>query len=224
MLDKCNVLAVVIESNYFGSDNDTDHTFHNTDRFSRKGDPKHLMWLKQCMSDNGIALESYKLFGGVVAGTRGECVFQLELPELSKVKNWFGQAIATQDSAQFYAVKEKYYGFPKMHRRDGAFIEVQQFTLSDVLRHFDEVDIVHMDIQGAEADAIQEGIRSLTEKVRRLNIGTHRHDIEARLRLLLKSSGCVCMRDYPCQQTNETEFGPMAFADGLQTWINPKLI
>ena len=36
MLDKRNVLAVVIESNYFGSDNDTDHTFHNTDRFLRK--------------------------------------------------------------------------------------------------------------------------------------------------------------------------------------------
>jgi FkbM family methyltransferase len=30
------VLAVVIEVNYFGSDNDTDHTFHNVDRYMRR--------------------------------------------------------------------------------------------------------------------------------------------------------------------------------------------
>lgn len=30
------VLALVIEVNYFGSDNDTDHTFHNVDRYMRR--------------------------------------------------------------------------------------------------------------------------------------------------------------------------------------------
>jgi FkbM family methyltransferase len=32
-LDRLQVLAVGMEVNYFGSDSDTDHTFHNTDRF-----------------------------------------------------------------------------------------------------------------------------------------------------------------------------------------------
>jgi hypothetical protein len=30
-----NVLAIVVEVNYFGSDNNTDHTFHNVDRYMR---------------------------------------------------------------------------------------------------------------------------------------------------------------------------------------------
>lgn len=35
-LSEKNILALVIEVNYFGSDNDTDHTFHNVDRYMRR--------------------------------------------------------------------------------------------------------------------------------------------------------------------------------------------
>ena len=35
-LDRLNVLGLGMEVNYFGSSNDTDHTFHNTDRFMRQ--------------------------------------------------------------------------------------------------------------------------------------------------------------------------------------------
>jgi hypothetical protein len=35
-LSNNNMLALVIEVNYFGSDNDTDHTFHNVDRYMRR--------------------------------------------------------------------------------------------------------------------------------------------------------------------------------------------
>jgi FkbM family methyltransferase len=35
MLDECRVLAVGLEVNFYGSHEETDHTFHNTDRFMR---------------------------------------------------------------------------------------------------------------------------------------------------------------------------------------------
>lgn len=188
-----------------------------------ESDPKHLIWLKQCMEDNGIKAENYKCFEGVVAGKAGKCMFQIELPESAKVKNWFGQAIA-QKAGNLHVDSELHYGYKKMCSHEGAFIEVRQFALSDILREFEDIDIVHIDIQGAEADAIQEGARMLKQKAKRLNIGTHGHDIEARLRRILSSSGWVCLRDYPCSQTNETIFGRISFVDGLQTWVNPSRI
>jgi FkbM family methyltransferase len=36
MIDPCGVLGFMLEVNYCGTDSDTDHTFHNTDRFMRK--------------------------------------------------------------------------------------------------------------------------------------------------------------------------------------------
>ena len=188
-------------------------------------DPKHKMWLKQCMEDNGISLGSYKVFGDAIGGKRGECIFIVELPESSRTKNWFGQAIARPENGKLNTAEELYYGVPKMREVDGAgYIKVRQIVFSDVLQEYDDVDIVDMDIQGAEADAIEEGITLCTQKVRRLHIGTHGHDIEARLRLILNNSGWICLRDYPCGQTNETEFGPISFTDGVQSWINPKLM
>ena len=190
-----------------------------------EADPKHQMWLKQCLTDNGISLESYSLFLDAVAGTRGECVFMVELPESSRMKNWFGQAIAARDNLELRADQGLYYGVPKMRGADGAgYVKVGQIVLSDVLDKYDDVDIVDMDIQGAEADAIEEGITLCAQKVRRLHIGTHGHDIEARLRLSLSNSGWVCLRDYPCGQINETDFGLMSFVDGVQSWVNPRLM
>jgi len=188
-----------------------------------EADPKNQMWLKQCMADNGISLESYKLFGDAVAGRRGECIFMVELAEASRMNNWFGQEIATPVFLR--ADEELYYGVPEMRGADGAgYIKVGQIVLSDVLENYDDVDIVDMDIQGAEADTIEQGITLCTQKVRRLHIGTHGHVIEARLRKILGNSGWICLRDYPCGQINETEFGPISFVDGVQSWINQKLL
>jgi FkbM family methyltransferase len=189
-----------------------------------EADPKHVIWLQQCMADNGVSADSYKVYPNAIGACRKECIFKIELPASSTEKNWFGQAIATEANAQFYPVEELYYGVPKMRRHDGGYIKVRQITLTDVLDEFTSVDIIHMDIQGAEADAIEESITLCTQKVRRLNIGTHDHDIEARLRLILNNARWICLRDYPCEQINQTDFGPMSFVDGLQTWINPKLM
>jgi chromosome segregation ATPase len=56
-----------------------------------------------------------------------------------------------------------------------------------------------------------------------VHIGTHSHDIELDLRTLFRQNGWYKLNDYSCQSTETTPWGDIAFGDGVQTWINPRL-
>lgn len=188
-----------------------------------EAEPKHAGWLRQTMRDNGVKPHEYKLEEAAVGGARGEAIFAVEQPEHSKSSYWFGQAI-TQNSMQNARVVGTYFGRDLWEMSDGwRVIYVPVVPLSDVLAPYDYIDIIDFDVQGAEADAIGEAIEPLTQKTKRLHIGTHGHDIEARLRETLSTAGWQCLRDYPCHQTNATDYGPVSFVDGVQSWINPAL-
>jgi len=58
--------------------------------------------------------------------------------------------------------------------------------------------------------------------VRRVYIGTHNHEVEEGLRREMNGIGWQCVYDYPCLSTVETEFGSIAFDDGVQAWLNPR--
>ncbi len=58
----------------------------------------------------------------------------------------------------------------------------------------------------------------LKERAKRLHIGTHSHQIEARLHRTLRRTGWY----FPRQSTVRTTFGVVRFGDGVQGWINPR--
>jgi hypothetical protein len=108
--------------------------------------------------------------------------------------------------------------------RDGwGAIRVPQIPLSDIISKYTLIDLADLDLQGAEGGAIEESIGLLNERVRRLHIGTHSHDIEAHLRKTLSDAGWERLRDYPCARENDTPVGRVTFVDGVQTWDNPRL-
>jgi FkbM family methyltransferase len=189
-----------------------------------EAEPRHQKFLRQHMADNEIAQSEYKVFDTAVAGSAGEVVFAVTAPASHAADNWFGQASMPQDLKGSLPIGE-YHGQP-LYKGHGGWgcIVVPQAPLSAVLEPFDFVDIADFDLQGAEAETLAEGLEPLTRKVRRLHIGTHGHDIEAELRSLLPSAGWVCLRDYACHKDNETPFGSFRFVDGVQTWVNPKLL
>jgi hypothetical protein len=77
-----------------------------------------------------------------------------------------------------------------------------------------------MDIEGEELKVISAAIDVLNQRVARLHIGTHSHDIETGLRQLLAAHGWECKADYPCAQVSPTPWGPVQFVDGVQSWVN----
>ena len=185
-----------------------------------EAEPQHAVWLRQHMADNAIGPDQYRLFEAAVTDRRGEAAFYISTPDVDGL--WYGQSVCDDDLSAS-PVEGSYFGRPVTLTPSGGLILVPQIPLSEVLEPYDFVDFADLDLQGAESAGIDEAIAPLSAKVRRLHIGTHGPRIEARLREILSAAGWRCVRDYPCRQENETDFGQYLFNDGVQTWLNPRL-
>ena len=95
-------------------------------------------------------------------------------------------------------------------------------TLSTILADIAHVDLLDLDIQGAELPVLQSAIDILNTKVRRVHIGTHGRDIEAELRTLFSRNGWKSIFDYPMDSLSETPYGTISFQDGVQSWLNTR--
>jgi FkbM family methyltransferase len=162
-----------------------------------EAEPTHFRWLQEHCRDNDVDAE---LIEAAVASEGGEVDFAVGRPDA-----WYGQAIA-----------------------DGTWSpervkSVRSVTLTDLLEPHECVDLIHCDLQAAEADIFEEAARAVNSKVVRVHIGTHHAAVEARLRTLFEASGWRPVNDYPSGARSETPWGSMTFQDGVQTWTNPTI-
>jgi hypothetical protein len=165
----------------------------------------------------------YRVFECAIALNRSEGAFTVERPDGSDIPSWYGQAL-TSASLKRATIVGDHEGLPLWRLEDGwGVIKVPQLPLKDILARYSFVDLADFDLQGVEAEVIEQTMPYLNERVRRLHIGTHSHDIEGRLRVLLSSAHWTCLRDYACGRDNDTPFGRISFVDGVQTWTNPRL-
>jgi FkbM family methyltransferase len=166
-----------------------------------EAEPTHFRWLREHLRDNGIDPDAHELIEAAVDEKDGEVLFHVGKPN-----QWYGQAIAKNSEAT-----------------NESILKVRALSLNTILRPLDSVDLIDLDVQGAEFIVLRSAITALNEKVKRIHIGTHRHDIELELRTLFRHCGWYMLNDYPSQSTQATPWGPIVFGDGVQTWINPRL-
>jgi FkbM family methyltransferase len=162
-----------------------------------EAEPTHFRWLELHCRDNDVDAD---LVQAAVAPSRGSVEFGVGRPA-----SWYGQAIA-----------------------DGTWnpervVTVDAVRLTDLLEPFERVDLIHCDIQGAEAAVFEQAATAVDAKVQRVHIGTHGPEIELRLRRLFSSLGWENVNDYACGTSAETPWGTMDFQDGVQTWVNGAL-
>jgi len=69
------------------------------------------------------------------------------------------------------------------------------------------VDLVDMDVQGAEADVVRGSRQSLIDKIKRVHIGTHTATGEAELFSMFGEMGWHCQNHYSFRSIAMTEFG-----------------
>ncbi|MBL1173975.1 FkbM family methyltransferase [Pantanalinema sp. GBBB05] len=166
-----------------------------------EAEPTHFQWMHQHFLDNGINPDEHSLIEAAVDEQDGEVLFYIGKPD-----TWYGQAIAQGDITSDSVKRVKALG------------------LTSILNTVESVDLIDLDIQGSEFVVLRGAIVALNEKVKRVHIGTHTHDIERNLRQLFRDNGWYKLNDYSCQSTSLTEFGErVTFGDGIQTWINPRL-
>lgn len=165
----------------------------------------HYQMMKQHFIDNDLdPLEHNLIQAAVTKNDTTVSFFQGSSSE------WWGQAITTSDA------KMKQFPNSKVE-------EIQGYSIRTILKNTEFVDLMDIDIQGAELDAIRGSLSTLNSKVKRIHIGTHSHEIEKTLFNYFSQMGWKCYNNLPCNSTQKTPYGIVTFQDGVQTWINPNI-
>lgn len=189
-----------------------------------EAEPCHAEWCKEHMIDNAIS--NFEVIEAAVGAQKGEMLFVVREPNKDFApSDWYGQAANWTAENYHVATEETYYGHPVIDNGTGwGSIKVPVLPLDEILSATKSVDLIDMDIQGAEAEVVESSMAVLNAKVKAIHIGTHSTEIEGRVRSSFESHGWRRIWDYPLQQRVDTPFGPVSFDDGVQTWENPHFL
>jgi hypothetical protein len=173
-----------------------------------EGDERHLELARETLAVNGIAPDEYELIRGVAAASAGEALFprQVESDNAWDSEPVFGASAAEIASAA----------------ASGRFEQLRMVPLAEALGSHRRVDLLHMDIQGGEADLVADTIELLTERVAYVVIGTHSRAIEGRLIETLLAAGWQLEIERPAIFA-VVDGQPQTTVDGVQGWRNPRL-
>jgi FkbM family methyltransferase len=190
-----------------------------------EAEPTHFEWLRRHLADNGIDPDRQRLIRAAVAARNGWVKFQR-----GDAAGWYGQAIERDDpAAKLSGPVSRLIRWTRNSAANRLAVgpdarrtrRVRAVTLASLLEPLDRVDLVDADVQGVEADVLESAADQLAAKVRRVHVGTHGPENERRVRALFEQLGWECRFDYAGQTTHDTPFGPVAFEDGVQSWVNP---
>ncbi len=189
-------------------------------------EPDHFRWLRQHFADNELNPREHELIWAVAGAQPGFVPFWVGTPS-----GWYGQAIAKRPATPLPDVRTRQrlrarsvLGLPPVVSATEATVTwVPSIVLSEAIAAHGRIDFMDLDIQGAELEVLTAAINLVTERVRRIHIGTHSALVEDGLRELFRSEGWQNLNDYAGQSRTTTPYGEMEFEDGVQTWLNPAL-
>jgi FkbM family methyltransferase len=186
-----------------------------------EADPVHFDWLRMHFEDNGLDPGQHLLIQAAVGSAPGSASLWIGTEEHHTPSLWYGQMIRPQQKEK--VMKGTTYGGYQVHRdkRGWKSISVPQVDLQSILKDCRRVDLMDLDVQHQELNALSPAIGELNAKVKRIHIGTHSSEIEAGLRTLFGRHGWQCLADYPGRGVRETPWGMIDFDDGVQSWLNP---
>jgi FkbM family methyltransferase len=173
-----------------------------------EAEPTHFRWLEQHTRDNRVRRWSRagtcKLVNAAVSGDTGRQDFYVGDPA-----SWYGQALVR----------------PENVGADADVLSVKTITLSKLLDEHDFVDLIDVDIQGAELEVLTEAA-PLLGRVRRIYVETHSAAIDSGLhRVFADAPGDWSpVVSIPLGARHETPLGYADFAaGGAQLWLNTVL-
>jgi len=172
-----------------------------------EGDVDHLSFAHEAMATNGFTPSEYVLYHGIAAADEGVALFPRQGGNNWGLAPVFGATVAEQDQAI----------------KSGSYEILPMVPLSAMVPPSGRIDLLHMDIQGGEADLVEAALSTLNSKVAYMVIGTHSREIEGRLFDLLPKAGWKLEIDRPA--TYHISHTPMLVAvDGVHGWRNTKLL
>lgn len=174
-----------------------------------EGDYEFLRIAKNTLLNNSFSPNEFRLVHGIVASSNGTALFPKHDPNHS---NWGFEPLFNLSSNE-----------ANEYLRTGKYDKQQQISLSDLINDFDQIDLLHVDIQGGEEDLIPSCLSLLSEKVSYMVIGTHSRQIEGKILDCLLNAGWLLEIERPAILKLTTE-KPLVTVDGVQGWRNPRLL
>jgi FkbM family methyltransferase len=171
-----------------------------------EGDKTHVASARRTCALNGLEPQQVTLHHGIAAARSGLALF----PKQEGV-HWGGQPIFDPSDEQRQQALES-----------GSYEELPIFALSELCDGYDKIDLLHVDIQGGEADLIDDSLSLLNRTVAYLVIGTHSRQLEGRLFQTLLAAGWQ-LEVERAAILGLTAAGPHIVVDGVQGWRNPNL-
>jgi FkbM family methyltransferase len=165
----------------------------------------HAMMLNH-FRDNGLDPEAHELLVGAVGDAHGVVRFP-RLPD--PAADWGATELTLMDGELV----------DKLGRRFEEFEEVPCYTITDLVGRFPAVDLLHIDIQGTEATAVPTAMQTLTDRVRRVVVGTHGLKLDRDISEAFGSAGWVVEAQRPSMLTPAGAL----LRDGVQVWRNDRL-
>ena len=181
-----------------------------------EAEPTHFQWMRDHFRMNGLEPGQHRLLNAAVAPEDGDAQFVA-----GRAADWYAQALATDD----FVDRLRASGDLDENSDDQLEVTtVPAISLKSLLREIKHpIDLLDIDIQGAELEVLDAARPLLNTHLRRVHIGTHGEVIERDLRAMFNGLGWQPVHDYGCLQRCETPWGSIDFEDGVQSWINPHL-
>jgi FkbM family methyltransferase len=199
--------------------NHTDLPYHAV---GVESEPTHFRWMKRHLRDNDIDLRHATLIEAAVAAEDGYTWFHV-----GAAADWYGQSIAeVHVESDMRIVRNRFRRLVRHRSSAGpekSVARVPAVSVNTVLAPLDRVDLLDVDIQGAEAYVLSPAAKSLDTKVKRIYVATHSRSNEERVRGLFQSLGWECVYDFPGSGESDTPWGRIMFEDGVQVWRNPSI-
>lgn len=176
-----------------------------------EGDSFHCRCMKTYIKDNNATECIKQIEGGVTTDNKNEYVdFGFRDDDELNSASWWGQSMVS-----FYYDQNN----NKMATK------IKAYALPTLLDEKDIWDLIDLDVQGSEAEILIPNKKLLTDKVKKIHIGTHSHTLEEELKEAFKD--WIIVNDYYCgdyrnQKKQQTIFGEIAFGDGILTLKNSR--
>jgi hypothetical protein len=168
------------------------------------GDLGHLEKARATLALNGFSDRSYRLVHGLASHVPGQAIFPRSAPGEVNYGNSAKPLPVTRGPAE----QETYSG--------GQILDCYSIAqLSDEA----VLDLLHVDIQGAECSVLIGSFSHLTRYVRRVLVGTHSRSIEGELMSHFLANGWRLEMERPAIAPLQGGL-PVTLIDGVQMWAN----
>ncbi len=174
-----------------------------------EGDVGHIGFAREACAANGFLPSQVTLHHGIAAAAKGTALFPRQG---SAGSSWGLEPVFSATDAQ-----------REQAVRSGRYDALPMAPLAEVAAQHARIDLLHIDIQGGEADLVAACMPLLGQKVAYLLIGTHSRAIEGRLFDALLGTGWQLEIERPCQLRLAGGV-PAIHVDGVQGWRNPALL